>query len=99
LITRYRLSDGETVPLAADENLLILQALVQGDWSVDPKGVRLNGFSAIHRLGLSEADGWKAPGAKPNEEFAETTRKAFVAWLAGPGKDYRVKKVVPKQAK
>jgi hypothetical protein len=99
LVTKYRLYDGtrdiEAVPIAADENKLILKALAEGDWRIDPKDVRLNGFLAVYRLGLGEADGWKAPIGKPGEEYSETTRKAFAAWLAGPGKDYRIKKFVP----
>jgi hypothetical protein len=99
LVTKYRLFEGtrdvEAVPIAADENRLILKALAEGDWSFDPRGVRLNGFIAVYRLGLSEADGWKAPGGKQGEEYHETMRKAFVAWVNGPGKEFRIKKFVP----
>jgi hypothetical protein len=101
LISKYRLRDGtrdvESVPINADENRLILKALAEGDWKNDPTGVRLSGFVAIYRLGLSEAEGWTAPGGKPGEEYTETMRKAFIAWLTGPGKDYRIKKLVPKK--
>ena len=101
LITKYRslpdgASDVESLPLAAEENRLILTAFAAGDWHFDPQGIRLNGITALYRLGLDEKDGWKAPAAKPGEDYTETTRYAFVAWLAGPGKDYRIKKIVPK---
>jgi hypothetical protein len=88
----------EDVPIAADENKLILKAIAEADWKPDPKGVRLNGFMAVYLLRIGEADGWKAPAGKPGEEYSETTRKAFAAWLDGPGKDYRIKKIVPKKA-
>lgn len=101
LVTKYRMSDGrrdvEAVPIDADENRLILKALAEGDWKNDPSGVRLSGFIAIYRLGLSEADGWRAPGGKQGEEYTETMRKAFNAWLAGPGQDYHIKKFVSKK--
>jgi hypothetical protein len=105
LIARYRngpigLAEDEVeqVPLAADENKLILKALAESDWKYDPQGVGLGGFYGLYFLGIDETVGWKVPVAKPGEEFAETTRKAFAAWLDGPGKDYRIKKVVLKKA-
>jgi hypothetical protein len=101
LITNYRMHEGtrnvESVPIAAEESRLILRALAEGDWTTDPTGVRLSGFIGIYRLGLSEADGWQAPGGKQMEEYTETMRKAYITWLAGPGKDYAIKKVVPKE--
>ena len=34
------------------------------------------------------------PG-QPPVNFNKLTQEAFVQWLAGPGKDYRIKKLVP----
>jgi hypothetical protein len=101
LITKYRsLSDGasevDSIPLATEENRLILAALAAGDWKLDPQGIKLNGFTTFYRLGLGDNNGWKTPAIKPGEDYMETTRQAFVAWLAGPGKYYRINKLLPK---
>jgi hypothetical protein len=55
------------------------------------------------QLGLSDKDGWKqpefprpVPGAPP-VDYVALQKEAFVKWLAGPGKDYVVKKVVAKK--
>ena len=37
------------------------------------------------------------PGTPP-PDYAALRKAEFVKWLAGPGKDYRVKKLVPKAA-
>jgi hypothetical protein len=102
LILRYTsvshgTGEAEAVPIGAEENRVILNALAEGDWKLDPAGASPNPFIALYRLGLGEAEGWKQPLAKPGEEYSETTRKAFAAWLKGPGKDYRIKKYVSKK--
>lgn len=88
----------ENVALAADESRAILKALTEGTWVTDRSGGSLTGYSAFAMLGLGAADGWKPPAGVAGEDFAETTRAAFAKWLDGPGKDYRIKKVVPKKA-
>jgi hypothetical protein len=85
----------ETVTLSADESRPVLKALTEGTWKND--GPTLNGFRAFSMLGLTEADGWKPPVARPGQDFDELTREAFAKWLAGPGKDYRIKKLVPRK--
>lgn len=87
----------ETVPLALDESQLILRTLASGSWKLDPTGGRFNGLTAFFQLGLGEPDGWKYPNVQPGEDAAEVMQKAFIQWLEGPGKDYRIKKLVPKK--
>jgi hypothetical protein len=102
LVARYRTPfDGvpevEVAPLSADESRPILKALAEGSWQSEPAAGRLNGLSAFYQLGLTDADGWKQPVAKPGEDFTETTRQAFIKWLDGSGKEYKIKKLVPKK--
>ena len=89
----------ENVALTADESRPILKALAEGTWKTEPAGRTLNGFSAFAMLGIGAADGWKSPAAAPGHDFLELNRQAFAKWLDGPGKDYRIKKFVPKPAK
>lgn len=101
LVTKYRSpTEGvrEVAPVAipADESKLILTALAAGEWKPDPRGGRFNATTAFFQLGLTEADGWKSPVAKPGEDFHEALRQAFAKWTEGAGKDYRIKKLVPK---
>ncbi len=96
LVTKYRTAPTlapkiEQVPVAADESKLILQALVEGNWNSGPA------LLAFLQLGLTEKDGWKDPVVKPGENYIASTKDAFVKWLDAPGKDYRVKKFVPKK--
>ncbi|AWM39221.1 hypothetical protein GobsT_24860 [Gemmata obscuriglobus] len=87
----------EQVPLSAEESGPILRALGEGVWAPTPASQSLNGYGAFSMLGLTEKDGWTAPAVAPGADFFATSRQAFVKWLAGPGKDYRIKKLVPKK--
>lgn len=88
----------EAVPLTADESRPVLKALGEGVWKAARAGDDgLNGYSAFARLGLAQADGWKPPAAKPGADFFEQMREEYNKWLDGPGKDYRIKKLVPKK--
>jgi len=88
----------DTVSLTADESRPILRALTEGAWKATRAGdPGLNGYGAFAMLGLIEADGWKAPAAEAGKDYVELTRAAYVKWLDGPGKDYRIKKLVPKK--
>jgi len=60
-------------------------------------GACLGVSAAFSVLGLNDKDGWKYPMVKPGEDFIDKTKEAFTAWLAGPGKDYQVSKLVPKK--
>ena len=87
----------EQVTLTAEESRPLLKALAAGSWKGEAGEPALNGYQAFASLGLGAADGWTPPAAVAGTDFAETTRAAFIKWLDGPGKDYRVKKLVPKK--
>ncbi|MDY3559849.1 hypothetical protein R5W23_001021 [Gemmata sp. JC673] len=113
MVTKYRSypdfgGEVEQAAIPADESKLILKALVEADWSnkVRPApgaDVFANPINAFYQLGLSEQDGWAQPAfprpqpGQPPVDFNALTKEAFVKWLDGPGKDYRVKKLVPKK--
>lgn len=90
---------GEPVALTAEESRAILKALAEGAWNVNRREEALTAYRAFTLLGLAEADGWKPPAPKAGADFVELTRAEFVKWLDGPGKDYRIKKLVPKKEK
>ena len=90
----------ESVLLTADESRPILKALAEGAWRADRRfELTLNGYRSFTLLGLTEGDGWKPPPPKAGEDFVEQARAAYIKWLDGPGKDYRIKKLVPKKEK
>lgn len=102
LVTRYRshpegATETEQVEVPADESKLILKALAESEWKNDRAGSRLNGPAAFYALALTDKDGWKQPAAQPGVDFTALTKEAFVKWLDGPGKDYKIKKIVPKK--
>ena len=51
----------------------------------------------FYMLGLTTEDGWAPPKPQPGADFNEELRKAFAKWLDGPGKDYRINKMVKKK--
>ena len=108
MVTKYRAyptfgGATEQVAIGADESTLILKALTAGEWKPNRFGAP-NAFTAFGQLGLTEKDGWVQPviaavPGQPAPDYASVTKDAFTKWLAGPGKDYRIKKVVSKAAK
>ena len=103
LVTRYRTApegarEVEPVAVPAEESKLVLKALAEGEWKPEFASSRFNGLAAFYALGLTEKDGWKPPAAQPGADFAAVTRAAFAKWVDGPGKDYQIKKLVPKKA-
>ena len=102
LVTKYRAapegSEVATVKVSADESRLVLKALAEGNWKAEASRADApNAYQAFSQLGLTDADGWKYPVVKPGEDFVEKTRAAFVAWVAGAGKDYQINKLVAKK--
>jgi hypothetical protein len=104
LINKYRAYPShlpgklEREPIPAEESKLILKTLAEVDWKVDPNDPNaIRPYQTFSLLYLSEKDGFESPMAKPGEDFVEKSKEAFVKWLAGPGKDYRIKKFVLKK--
>ncbi len=89
----------ETITLTADESRPILKALGEGVWKTERASASMNAYSAFAMLGLTDKDGWKQPKLIEGKNFFEQMREAYNVWLAGPGKDYRIKKLVPKTGK
>jgi len=87
----------ETAALTADESRPLLKALAEGAWKADPGERSVNAYRSFVLLGLTEADGWKPPVAEAGKDYVELTRTAYIKWLDGPGKDYRIKKLIPKK--
>ena len=91
----------DQVPIPAAESKLILKGLAEGNWTKLDGAP--NAMQVFYSLGLTEKDGWVAPKAaqpqpgQPPANYNEFTQKAFVKWLDGPGKDYSIKKIVPKK--
>ncbi|QJW96818.1 hypothetical protein [Frigoriglobus tundricola] len=109
LVTKYRAypafgGEIEEVALPADESKLILRALAEGNWQAARIGGAPNPFMAFNQLGLNEKDGWVPPiivnvPGQPGPDYTVVMKDAFGKWLEGPGKDYKIKKVVPQAAK
>ena len=100
----------EQVAIDKEQSKLILKTIADADWkagNVRPGGDvgGPNALTAFYQLQLTEKDGWKAPvfprpqPGQPPVDFVAIQKDAFVKWLDGPGKDYVIKKVVPKAAK
>lgn len=108
MVTKYRAyptfgGETEQVAIGADESKLILKALTESEWKAGRFGAP-NAFNAFGQLGLTAKDGWVQPviaavPGQPAPDYAGVMKDAFTKWLAGPGKDYRIKKVVSKAAK
>ena len=99
LLQKYRgwpMRETETALVSREESTAILKALAERNWKPEPDNP--NGMPGFRLLGLTEKDGWTWPAAKPGEDFVVRTKDAYVKWLAGPGKDYQIKKYVPKKA-
>ncbi len=88
----------EIVKVDAAESKLVLKAITEGNWKPDPNVANApNPYQAFSLLALNDKDGWKYPVVKPGEDFIAKTKEAFVAWLAGHGKDYQINKWIPKK--
>ena len=106
MVSKYRAypqfgGQTEQVAIGAEESKLILKALAEGDWKAGRFGGPPNAFMAFSHLGLTEKDGWIPPvivnvPGQPAPDYAAIQKDAFTKWLAGPGKDYQIKKIVPK---
>lgn len=101
LIMHYRqfprqANQPEQVPLPRQEQELILQGLLEGDWDAEVPGLP-NGVAVFGMLGLGPKDGFIYPKLKPGEKIGNAFKKAFADWLQGPGKDYVIRRFSPAQ--
>jgi hypothetical protein len=86
----------ELVPIDAEENVAILKAIAEGDWTVAVSG-HMTLWSSYQYLGLTDKDGWKHPTIKPGENHNLVMQKTFQEWLAGPGAKFRFHRYVGKK--
>ncbi|MCI0704277.1 MAG: hypothetical protein L0241_24730, partial [Planctomycetia bacterium] len=94
----------EEVVLPADESKLILKGLLDADWRFEGERPAFTyaplAYLAFLYLGLTEKHGWVEPVIAPAPpgttppDYGEVRKDAFAKWLAGPGKEYRVRKLV-----
>jgi hypothetical protein len=111
LLMKYRSypalgGETEQVAIPAEESKLILKGLAEADWSFRSERTAFSyaplPYLAFRHLGLREKDGWIDPvvavvPGQPAPDYGEVHKDAFGKWLAGPGKDYQIKKLVPKK--
>ncbi len=107
LVMKYRaypLWGGEVdqVAIDAEESQRILKALAEAEWKNERFG-QLSPMQAFYQLGLTEKDGWIQPmiavvPGQPAPDFNAIMKDAYTNWLAGAGKNYRIKKFVAKTA-
>jgi hypothetical protein len=94
----------DQVPVEAELSRLILQALAEADWSqqANAEVTPFQPVQAFYALGLTPQDGWNPPKfvppqpGQPPVDYNKVVHKAYVEWLKGPGKEYRIKKFVAK---
>ena len=107
IVMKYRTAPadgGEAAvePLPADESNRLLRALAEGEWTNYAAGAPA-AVNAFYLLGLTPENGWAPPKpvapqpGRPAANYNAALQTAFVAWLDGPGKDYRVGKFVAKK--
>ena len=95
---RSQRGDGEvkSEKMPADESMQILKALAEANWA-KPDPTVFPPIQAMYLLALTPEDGWVQPKAEPGKDFSEVLHTAFTKWLEGPGKQYRINKLVPKK--
>lgn len=100
LVMKYRTypdrgGEVDQQPIPVEESRLILKALAEAEWNrFDPNGP--NAMQAFYQLGLTPQDGWAQPKAQPGVNYQTQLKTAFTTWVDGAGKNYQIKKLVPK---
>jgi hypothetical protein len=102
-------SEVDEVAIPAEENRLIFAALLEADWKTRPRPFGWTDdpvphpLAAFQQLNLTVKEGWvepvivAAPAGQPQPDYGLVMKDAFTKWRAGAGKDYVIKKLVPKQ--
>jgi hypothetical protein len=104
LLVKYRtypegVAEVDQVKVSPEESQTMLKALADApDWG-RPGKFPMSPTQLMNSLALTDRDGWKSPMLRPGvaEDVNRLFKDAFAAWLAGPGKDYRITKMVPKK--
>ena len=85
----------EKIP--AEESKRILKGLAEANWTKSDPSLPPPS-SVFYLLGITTVDGWEQPKpAAAGTDFNEVLHAAFVKWIEGAGKDYRINKYVVKK--
>ncbi|QEL20294.1 hypothetical protein [Limnoglobus roseus] len=98
LVAKYRTAPAggaKTELVPADESKLILQTILESDWSKADTGVPAP-YQTFTRLGMTAADKWKPAAFNGNGDFNAHMKAEFQTWLDGDGAKYQIKKFVAK---
>jgi hypothetical protein len=79
-------------PIDADQSKRILQALAGADWTPSTDVMQLSPLTVLHRLRLTDKDGWVPPAAKDPKAYAAYAQQ----WLKDHAESYRVTRFVEK---
>ena len=96
LVMRYtarKAPSDKKEPIDAEQSKLILQALAGADWTPVKDFTQLSPLMVLHRLPLTDRDGWMPPkDAKAYAAYAQQ-------WLQDHAATYRIQKYVPDKTK
>lgn len=97
LVAKYRTpTAGTTVRtenLPTEESKLILQTILEADWSAADKDVPPP-YQTFMRLGMTQKDGWKPAQFNGNGDFNTHMKDEFKKWVEGDGAKFQIKKYV-----
>ncbi len=92
LMARYssrKTQDARREPIEAEQSKLILQALATADWTPRTDITQLSPLMVLHRLPLTDRDGWTPPGNDPKAYAAYAQQ-----WVKDHAGSYRIQKYV-----
>jgi len=98
LVARYRTARGPnaaTEPVEAARSKLILEALAAADWTPSTDFTRLSPLMVLHRLPLTEKDGWKPPPPQDQKAYAAYAQQ----WVKEHAGTYRIPRFVADKGK
>jgi hypothetical protein len=93
LVARYTTRKSQTVkpePIDAEQSKLILQALAGADWTPTNDYTKLTPLMVLHRLPLTDKDGWAPPPANDPKAYAAYAQQ----WVKEHAGSYRIQRFV-----
>jgi hypothetical protein len=97
LVAKYRTPlTGTTVRtenLPTDESKLILQTILEADWTAADRDVPPP-YQTFVKLGMTQKDGWKPAPFAGNGDFNAHMKDEFKKWMEGDGAKFQIKKYV-----
>lgn len=99
LAAKYRTAPAggtKSESVSNDESKLILQAILESDWTVNEVNVPPP-YQTFTKLGVTAADGWKPAPFNGNGDFNAHMKAEFQKWAeSDAGKKFQIKKFVAK---